>query len=389
MTRLCIIQYNKYNLQERDKYPRIFFYKQLKRKLEEKGYKVILFKSDYPKEINDILDKQKIDLIINFEDYYIRYSRHFHSNLNLADAYKFYQLLEEKNIKIYPPPRFHIYTNSKEYALELYKHTKFVLPHSKTFLLKYYENNDNTDNKKEKTKIEEHINKLSKICVYTLIKVSYSADMVDIFFIKNNDKSDIKLPLAITNNVININELDKVFKLYDKYLKFDKRDLIIIIQPYNSIVANRETEYRMWYLNSKFVGYFCFGIVKNEEGKVVKLIYNVKYDNSNKIHKHLLDLADKIYNFINNEVKKILNKPDFKLLALRIDMSYATDDIFQDEYSVILEDGKKYRFYCNELENIDGTFYLNLPILDPKTNKKYEALEFQNKLVNILVNNLT
>jgi hypothetical protein len=69
-------------------------------------------------------------------------------------------------------------------------------------------------------------------------------------------------------------------------------------------------------------------------------------------------------------------------------MSYATDDIFQDEYSVIL-DGKKYRFYCNELENIDGTFYLNLPILDQKTNKKYEALEFQNKLVNILVNNLT
>ena len=182
--------------------------------------------------------------------------------------------------------------------------------------------------------------------------------------------------------------MDKVFKLYDKYLKYDKRDLVIIIQPYNSIVANRETEYRMWYLNSKFVGYFCFGIVKNEEGKVVKLIYNVKYDNSNKIHKHLLDLAEKIYNFINNEVKKILNKPDFKLLALRIDMSYATDDIFQDEYSVIL-DGKKYRFYCNELENIDGTFYLNLPILDPKTNKKYEALEFQNKLVNILVNNLT
>ena len=388
MSRLCIIQYNKYNLQERDKYPRIFFYKQLKRKLEEKGYKVILFKSDYPKEINDILNKQKIDLIINFEDYYIRYSRHFHSNLNLADAYKFYEILEEKNIKIYPPPRFHIYTNSKEYALELYKHTEFVLPHSKTFLLKYDDNNDNNDNKNEKRKIEEHIDISSKICDYTLIKVSYSADMVDIFFIKNNNKSNIKLPLAITNNVININELDKVFKLYDKYLKYDKRDLVIIIQPYNSIVANRETEYRMWYLNSKFVGYFCFGIVKNEEGKVVKLIYNVKYDNSNKIHKYLLDLAEKIYNFINNEVKKILNKPDFKLLALRIDMSYATDEIFQDEYSVIL-DGKKYRFYCTELENLDGTFYLNLPILDPKTHKKYEALEFQNNLVNILVNNLT
>lgn len=211
--------------------------------------------------------------------------------------------------------------------------------------------------------------------------------MVDIFFIKNNKESDIKLPLAIKNNVINVEELDKVFKLYDKYLDFDKRDLIIIIQPYNSIVANRETEYRMWYLNSKFVGYFCFGIVKNDEGKVVKLLNNIKYDDTNEIHKHLLDLADKIYKFINNEVKKILNKPDFKLLALRIDMSYATDDIFQDEYSVMI-DGKNYRFYCNELENIDGTFYLNLPILDPKTHKKYESIDFQNNLVNILVNNL-
>ncbi len=40
-------------------------------------------------------------------------------------------------------------------------------------------------------------------------------------------------------------------------------------------------------------------------------------------------------------------------------------------------------------KNIDCTFYLNLPILDIKTNKKYEAIEFQNNLVNILVNNIS
>ena len=117
------------------------------------------------------------------------------------------------------------------------------------------------------------------------------------------------------------------------------------------------------------------------------MYYNIKYDNRNVIHKHLLVLADKIYNFINNEVKKILNKPDFKLLALRIDMSYATDEIFQDEYSVKL-DGKNYRFYCNELENIDGTFYLKFTNFYIKTHKKYESIEFQNNLVNLLINNL-
>ena len=41
MTRLCIIQYNKYNLQERDKYQRIFFFINNNKKLK---YNL----SDYP-----------------------------------------------------------------------------------------------------------------------------------------------------------------------------------------------------------------------------------------------------------------------------------------------------------------------------------------------------
>jgi hypothetical protein len=44
MSKLCITQYNKYNLQERDKYPIIFFYKKLKRKLEEKVIKLYYLK---------------------------------------------------------------------------------------------------------------------------------------------------------------------------------------------------------------------------------------------------------------------------------------------------------------------------------------------------------
>ena len=114
VNKICIIQYNKYNLQIRDRFPRIFFLNLLTKKLEQKGYTVILLKSDYPKMINEILEKyNKIELLLNFEDYYIRFSREFHSELNLQDVYQFYKVLEKTGTKIYPPPDFHIYTNSK------------------------------------------------------------------------------------------------------------------------------------------------------------------------------------------------------------------------------------------------------------------------------------
>ena len=72
VNKICIIQYNKYNLQIRDRFPRIFFLNLLTKKLEQKGYTVILLKSDYPKMINEILEKyNKIELLLNFEDYYI------------------------------------------------------------------------------------------------------------------------------------------------------------------------------------------------------------------------------------------------------------------------------------------------------------------------------
>jgi hypothetical protein len=40
MSKLCIIQYNKYNLQERDKYPRIFFINNNK-KLRQANFKKV------------------------------------------------------------------------------------------------------------------------------------------------------------------------------------------------------------------------------------------------------------------------------------------------------------------------------------------------------------
>ena len=48
---------------------------------------------------------------------------------------------------------------------------------------------------------------------------------------------------------------------------------------------------------------------------------------------------------------------DIKILALRLDMSYAIDDIFIDKYTKIINN-QKYRFYCNEMEILMEHFML-------------------------------
>jgi hypothetical protein len=409
--KVCVIQYNKYNLQDRDKFPKIFFKKLLITKLKNNGYEVILLNTDYPKQINDIIESgKKINLLLNFEDYYIRFSRHFHSNLNMKDVYYFYQLLEQSGTVIYPPPAFHLYTNSKTYAIELYKRSEYILPHSKQFLLQATNatttniattttTNTATTNKdgvKETwSSIKKHLKAIRDISPYSIIKVGYSADMADIYFIANTNssytKTDTDTDTSININpkmIVQLKDVDKLKKIYDEYLKQDKMDLIVIVQPYNEIVADRHKEYRLWYVDDKFIGHFCFGIIKNKEGKIIELLNNQKYDSTNEIHYNILKLANKLYMFILNEIRTYLKNPSFKLIALRLDMSYAVNPQLQDRESVILADNKKYRFYCNELENIDGTYYLNLPVYNNKTHKKEDSRNFQYNLINTITKNL-
>jgi len=410
--KLCIIQYNKYNLQDRDKFPKIFFKKLLIKKIEQKGYNIILLNTDYPKQINDLIEKgNKIDLLLNFEDYYIRFSRHFHSNLNMKDVYQFYQLLEQSGTVIYPPPLFHLYTNSKMYAIELYKHQDFVLPYSKQFLMKAPTDTLSTTNQNQMPRecdkairdikaiggirgggciwdsIKKHLQLIKDVSPYSIIKVGYSADMADIYFIDNMWNEDINININ-KKMIVQLKDIDKLKKIYDEYLEYDKMDLIFIVQPYNEIVADRHKEYRLWYVDDKFIGHFCFGIIKNKEGKITELLNNQKYDSNNEIHFNILQLANKLYKFILDEIRTYLKNPSFKLIALRLDMSYAVNPQLQDKNSIILTDNKKYRFYCNELENIDGTYYLNLPVYNNKTHKKEDSRNFQYSLINTITKNL-
>ena len=62
--------------------------------------------------------------------------------------------------------------------------------------------------------------------------------------------------------------------------------------------------------------------------------------------KNIKFMGDKLYEFIKQKIRKHMNDNNFKIIALRLDMSYAVDELFLDKYTVTI-DNKKYRFYCN------------------------------------------
>jgi hypothetical protein len=362
MKKLCVILRNKYNFNVKtEKFPKVLFRNYLVANLEKRGYDVQILESNYPDEIDKILKKRDIDLILNFEDYYIRESKDkLHSGLNLHDVYTYFKTLELKT-PIYPPPAFQLYTNSKAYVSIL--EGPYGLPFTKTFT--FYAHDTRMENGKTWSwGIMAHLEHLRiQKCHKAVIKSGFSAD--------KHDVHEIDLLKDDYSKFV----YDVLEPQYTKYLKEDKLDLECIIQPYNSVITNRENEHRMWYVNGKFVGHFCFGVVWEPR----KYIDSIAYNDANPIHVELLTLADKVYAHVLENIRLELSNPDFIPIAVRLDMSYATDAHLLDEYAI---DGRRY--YCNEFENIDGAYYFNLTIVDEKTGKKTDTLRFQQLLADAI-----
>lgn len=360
--KLCVILRNKYNFNVKtDKFPKVLFRNYLVDNLEKRGYDVQILESNYPDEIDKILKNRDIDLILNFEDYYIRASKDkLHSGLNLHDVLTYFKTLQLKT-EIYPPPAFQLYTNSKAYVSIL--EGPYGLPFTKTFT--FYAHDTRMENGNTWAwGIMAHLGHLKmQKCHKAVIKSGFSADKQDVH--------EIDLLKQDYSKFI----YDTLEPQYKKYLKDDKLDLDCIIQPYNSVITERENEYRMWYVNGKFVGHFCFGIVWEPR----KYIDSIAYNDTNPIHIELVNLADKVYMRVLENIRLELSDPDFIPIAVRLDMSYATDPHLLDEYAV---DGRRY--YCNEFENIDGAYYFNLAIVDEKTGKKTDTVRFQQLLADAI-----
>jgi len=335
--------------------------------------------------------KKQIDLLINFEDLFIDKSvPRFFSGMNLAQAFAFYKNLESKGTVMYPPADFVYYTNSKTYSADLHaspEYAEFVLPKSKTFVFSYHNNSALNQAWREMT---TYFNRMQDETDYIVVKSGFSADMNDVYLvITPKAASEQQIPKELDRAFPedkrfildeNISELrDFIFD----FIRENNVDLVVIAEPYNKIVSQRKNEYRMWYLGGKFVDYFCFGIERDENQKI-KLIDNQAFNQKNEIHVHLKTLADKLYQAILQKIRNLLKNDEFVPVALRFDMSYATDPLFLDKYAVTIKQKGNLRFYCNEIENIDGTFYTNIPVLDINGHKTSLGKTFEKKLISIL-----
>jgi hypothetical protein len=341
-------------------------------------------------------EKQKVDLLLNFEDLFIDKSvPRFFSGMSLADAYAFYKRLQANGTVIYPPPDFSYYTNSKTYSVDLHdapENEEFVLPHSKTFLFSYSGKSGKSVDQTRKEMLT-YFKTVHEKTDYVIVKNGFSADMTDVYLVLSQKAaSEKELPKEIERAfpedkrfVMNENISDLIH-IYTDFIRENHVDLVVIAEPYNKIVSNRKNEYRMWYLEGKFVDYFCFGIERDDKGKI-KLIDNITYNSKNEIHFQLKKLTDKLYQTILKNVRAILNDDEFVPVAMRFDMSYARDAIFMDKYAVEInhkEEKGKVRFYCNEVENMDGTFYTNIPVLNENGKRTSLGEKFEKDLIKLL-----
>ena len=335
--------------------------------------------------------KKKIDLLLNFEDLFIDKSvPRFFSGMNLSEAFAFYKNLESKGTVMYPPADFVYYTNSKMYSADLHsslEYAEFVLPKSKTFLFPYHDNGALNQVWREMT---TYFKRMQDETDYIVVKSGFSADMNDVYLvITPKAESEQQFPKELERAFPqdkrfilseNISELrDFIFD----FIRENNVDLVVIAEPYNKVVSQRKNEYRMWYLGGKFVDYFCFGIERDEQQKI-KLIDNQAFNQKNEIHTHLKTLADKLYNVVLQKIRSLLKNDEFVPVAMRFDMSYATDPLFLDKYAVAIKQKGNLRFYCNEIENIDGTFYTNIPVLDVNGHKTSLGKTFEKNLISLL-----
>ena len=190
---------------------------------------------------------------------------------------------------------------------------------------------------------------------YIIVKSGFSADMNDVYLvITPKAESEQQFPKELERAfpqdkrfILNENISELRDFIFD-FIRENNVDLVVIAEPYNKIVSQRKNEYRMWYLGGKFVDYFCFGIERDENHKI-KLIDNQAYNQKNEIHVHLKTLADKLYHVILQKLRELLKNDAFVPVAMRLDMSYATDSLFLDKHAVTLKQKGNIRFYCNEI----------------------------------------
>ena len=339
------------------------------------GLKVIYVNN--PQDIMPNINKYKNELYgIAIYEQRIYDTYLYDNNLHIIDVFNLLQDLKKQGVKIFPDLDDQYFYDTKKYYKKMQHHHKELnMPNSKAIVFKKF-NPD--DYQLYIDKVFKKVYRLFKKGIFKIIiKKGFTYEQLGVVLLELNDNDNME---EIKNKLIK--KLDRLEYIEDwktnKMIPITELergiDRVIIVQPYNEIVADRTKEYRCFFINGEFVNFFAFGAKWTKEGFI--RYPNKCYEIDNKIHEHVFQMAKKTFdNFI---MKYAKTKPPI----IRIDISYMEKD-YDD---AIMIDNKYYRFYVNEIE-IQPTFYVNLPLICKGVNMS--TIKYQDKLAHALVNNIS
>ena len=312
-------------------------------------YKIMRTPSELTKIINNV-GIENIRGLFMFQDVI---ADSYLNNMTLFEMKNYLTFLNTK-IYLYPPLGITDIFSSKKYYRTLVDEIKFAaLPKSKVYYFENYERNmEFRIQKKLYRVILDFWKEFDKVVVKK--GYSYEAKQVQVFNKKTTydeaNASENPNKEKIIKNII----FKRLSKLnYKNFWGIESNAMTIeqgidryyIVQGFNKIVKNRNNEYRVFFLD---------GIPKYVSNSGWTANICIENKNTTPIQKAVIDFAVKLYSVYIPKIWKLRTKP----ILFRIDVSYAVDPIFQDEYSQYVEGFEnKIRIYANEME-IDPTSFL-------------------------------
>lgn len=331
------------------------------------------------------IGKGNIKLIFLFHDLI---GDSYLNNMTIKEMIKYlYDLRDNHNIKFYPGIKVtNLFSSKRYYSILLNKFKEFILPKTEIFPIKFV-GQVNFINKK----LWEIVNKMWKNFDKVVIKkgYTYNSVQVKIFDKKNTDYKSFKNKMRQMNMKYLWNKKINSLKYEKDLYRFYQ------IQGYNKIIRDALNEFRVFFLNGKAKYVAWYDNIDNvcsddldEDIEPFDYTEKKKKIINKDLFKIIINFAKKVY----KDYTPTFWKEDYPLILFRIDISYAIDPEFQDEFSQdIILNGKKtkIRIYINELESDPTSFYYNNLIC--KKNASITNEYVQRKLgegINNLINKI-
>jgi hypothetical protein len=239
----------------------------------------------------------------------------------------------EKVVPIYPPIHTTEYIASKMYLTTLPHRTDLLMPYMKCF--EYYK----TTAKKHLVEIQAYFKRVNITRI--IIKFGYSGNTQNVYSYSTDSILEDPVKSQLLEEMANHRIMVGC-------------PFLVIVQPFNPVVADRLTEYRLLCIGNKLSPIAAFGYRLAPDNTHI-YIPSIELDpECNEIHATIMSLAKYGYAVIN----KFLGD---SLVFARVDVTW-----------MVLEDGSKH-YYINEFENLSGTFYFGL-FYQPKKAAKLNRI---------------